>query len=134
MKNPLLLNIALFTAGTVAAGIGVAGLFFPQAFHAGSGIILGDNINLLNEMRAPAGGITAMGLLILLGLVIPILTFTSIVSASVMYLAYGFSRLYSILTDGMPEGILLLATGLELFIGLLCAYTLIRFRTRLSLR
>ncbi len=128
MKNSFLLKTVLFIAGLIIAGIGGAELFTPVGFHATSGIALGDDINLMNEMRAPGGALLALGLLIIAGAFIPVLTFTAIIVATMLYLSYGFSRVLSIAVDGMPDTTLLQATGLEIAIGLICALSLVRYR------
>lgn len=128
MKNSFLLKTLLFIAGLIIAGIGGAELFTPVGFHAASGIALGDDINLMNEMRAPGGALLALGLLIIAGAFIPALTFTAIIVATMLYLSYGFSRVLSIAFDGMPDTTLLQATGLEIAIGLICAFSLVRYR------
>ena len=128
MKNSYLLKAMLLIAGLIIAGIGGAELFTPVGFHATSGIALGDDINLMNEMRAPGGALLVLGLLIIAGAFIPVLTFTAIIVATVLYLSYGFSRVFSIAFDGMPDAILLQATALEIAIGLICAFSLVRYR------
>jgi len=128
MKNSLVLKIVLFIAGLILAGIGTAELFTPIGFHATSGIILGDDTNLMNEIRAPGGALLASGLLVIAGTLFAALTFTSTVVATTLYLSYGISRVYSMAVDGMPGLTLLQATGLEFAIGLICAFTLLRYR------
>lgn len=128
MKNSLLLKIVLFIAGLIIAGIGGAELFTPIGFHAASGIALGDDINLMNEIRAPGGALLASGLLVIAGAFFAALTFTSTIVATMLYLSYGFSRLYSMAIDGLPDVTLLQATGLEIAIGLICAFALVRYQ------
>jgi len=128
MKHTFILKNTLFIAGIIAFGIGVAELFFPIRFHAGSGIALGDNVNLLNEMRAPGGTMLVMGIIILLGAFSSAFRVSSAVLATVLYLAYGLSRLYSIAVDGMPDTLLVQATALEIAIGLICALALAKAR------
>ena len=128
MKNSLLLKIVLFITGLIIAGIGGAVLFTPIGFHAASGIILGDDTNLMNEIRAPGGALLASGSLIIAGAFFAALTFTSTLVATLLYLSYGLSRVYSMAIDGLPDVTLLQATGLEIAIGLICAFALVRYR------
>lgn len=128
MKNSLLLKTVLFIAGLIIAGIGAAELFTPIGFHAASGIVLGADTNLMNEIRAPGGALLAFGILVMAGAFFAPLTFTSTIIATTLYFSYGFSRLYSMAIDGMPDVTLLQATGLEIAIGLICAITLVRYR------
>ena len=128
MQNSIVLKSILFFAGLIIAGIGGAELFIPVNFHATSGITLGDDINLMNEIRAQGGALLACGLLIITGIFISALTFTSVVVATVLYLSYGAARVLSVAVDGMPDVTLLQATGLEIVIGLICAFALVRYR------
>ena len=61
MTNSLGTIFMLLLAGAVAAGVGVAGVIWPVAFHASSGIVLGDNPSLMSEMRAPAAALLVAG-------------------------------------------------------------------------
>ena len=45
----------LLTSGLLAAGIAATILFAPDAFYASYGIDIGSNVNLANELKAPAG-------------------------------------------------------------------------------
>ena len=120
----LRLKILLFFAGLIGVGIGGAILFAPIAFHATSGIIITDDASLLSEMRAAGGVLFACGFLVLLGSFMRSLTFTSLVLATVLYLSYGVSRLVSMAIDGMPSDSLVLVTGFELAVGVICALAL----------
>lgn len=60
-------KILLFISGIVALAIGVSLLFATVAFEASAGIELGQDINLLSELRAPGGALLVAGIIILLG-------------------------------------------------------------------
>lgn len=128
MQNLKIIKTVIFISGLTAAGIGLALLFFPVAFQSTSGIILGDNVNLLSETRAPGGLLFSSGLLILLGTFIPRLTFTAIVLSTLIYLSYGISRIFSMVIDGIPSESLVIATVLEIIIGLAAVYALLKYR------
>ena len=102
MQNSKILKAILFVSGLVATGIGAAILFTPAAFYALNGIRLGNDISLLNEIRAPGGALLAIGLLIMSGAFVTRLTFTATLLAALLYLAYGLSRILSMAIDGMP--------------------------------
>ena len=93
MKKSLLTRTFLVLSGLVAAGIGGALLFVPVEFHASSGIILENDVNLLSEMRAPGGFMFAVGILIMLGAWINNMAAASLVMSCLLFLSYGFSRL-----------------------------------------
>jgi len=124
MKDSKLLKTILLISGLIAAGIGGTILLFPTDFYATYNIELGQNINLLNEMRASGGALLASGLIILAGAFSAKLTFTSSLLASLLYLSYGFSRILSMTVDGMPNLGLQQAAILEIVTGLFCVFVL----------
>lgn len=121
-------KILLVISGITAIGIGAALLFAPVAFEASAGIELGEDINLLSELRAPGGTLLVAGVIILLGAFISTLTFLSTVLSSLFYLSYGISRIYGILVDGVPSESLVIATLAELVIGALSLFAFIKLR------
>ncbi|EPJ43574.1 MAG: hypothetical protein OFPI_42360 [Osedax symbiont Rs2] len=128
MRDSKFLKTVLFLSGLIAAGIGASILLDPIAFHGASGIKLTDNINLLNEMRAAGGALLAIGLLIIIGCFVARLTYTATLVASLMYLAYGLSRVLSFGFDGLPNASLVQVAVLELAIGALCIFCLRKYR------
>ena len=68
MKPTLFEKIALGLSGLTALTIGAFILFIPHAFYAGYGITLGEDANLLSELRAPGAGLAGFGLLMLRGI------------------------------------------------------------------
>ncbi len=128
MKNSKFLKVLLFVSGLIGVVVGGAILFDPVAFYASNGIAIEGNISLLNEVRAPGGALLACGLVVMAGAFLAQLTFTSTVLATLVYLSYGLSRIVSIMADGMPADMLIQVTILEVVIGLVCAFALIRFR------
>ncbi len=130
MKNSKPLNSLLFVSGLIGICIGAAILIIPAVFHSSNGIDLGNNVNLLSEVRAPGGALLACGILIILGVFIQKLTFTSLVVSATLYLSYGLSRLLSMSLDGMPSQELLLVTGLELVFGVLAVLAFIKYQSK----
>ena len=128
MKNSKVLKTILIISGLIAAGIGGAILFTPVAFHASSGIELGRNVSLFSEVRAPGGALMASGIVIMLGAFIAELTFSSIVISLMMYLSYGISRILSMLIDGMPDEGIVVAALVELVVGLVSIFALLKYR------
>ena len=130
MQDSTVLKTILIIAGLIGAGVGGAILFIPEAFHATTGIHLGGDVSLLNEMRASGGALLAGGVLVLSGAWIQNLTFTSIVVAALLYLSYGLSRVLSMIVDGMPDAGLVQVAGLEIVIGLVCVVALAKYRKK----
>ena len=110
----------LLTSGLLAAGIAAIILFAPDAFYAGYGIDIGSNVNLTNELKAPAGVLLVAGLLMLTGVFRVKLAVLSLTIATVIYLSYGLSRLLSMAIDGVPNTALVMAAVLEIAVGVAC--------------
>ncbi|MCR4032414.1 MULTISPECIES: DUF4345 domain-containing protein [Flavobacterium] len=121
MKSSTYLKVLLFIAGLIGFSIGVALLFFPIAFEASAEIHLNKNdFNLLSEIRSSGGTLIVFGTVILMGAFKPSLTKISLQTAILLYFAYGFSRLYSIIVDGIPSQTILNAAISEIVIGAIC--------------
>jgi len=119
----------LFLAGVIAIAVGAAGLFWPVTFHASSGISLGDNASLLSELRAPAAMLLLAGGFILGAAFVARWRLAAIWVSAALYLAYGLTRVFSIALDGVPHDTLLMAGGLELAVGGICALMIWKSRT-----
>ncbi|WP_272003178.1 DUF4345 domain-containing protein [Roseovarius sp. ZX-A-9] len=120
-------KIALGISGVTAVGIGGFILAAPQTFYASYGITLGNDASLLSELRAPAAGLAALGLLMLAGILRQAWAGTSFVAALIVFLAFPAGRLVGIVADGIPSSGILGALILELMIAALCL-TAVRHR------
>ena len=89
-----------------------------------------DDINLLSELRAPAAGLAAFGVLMLAGIVRSALTQASITAALIVFLAFPAGRLIGWLLDGTPSNSVIGALLIELVIAGLCIFA---FRKRVQL-
>ncbi len=123
-------KILLFLSGLIGISIGGALLFAPVAFEASAGIDLGDDINLLSEIRAPGGTLLIAGVIIMLGSFLDKITYFSLAISSLFYLSYGLSRIISIFLDGMPNESLVIATLVEIVIGLISVICLYRTKQK----
>ena len=127
MKGSIFYKIVLCIAGIIVIGIGGAILISPIDFFASNQIDIGNNASLLSEIRAPAGALLACGILILSGVFVSKLTYTSLIVSSLVYLSYGISRIIGIGIDGMPSDSLVYAAVFEIFIGLVCMFFLLKY-------
>jgi len=118
MKNVMNTRTYLMICAMIAIGIGAALLFAPAAFQASTGITLGDNINLLSETRAPGGLLLGAGLVMAWGAFSSHMAYTALVLSSLIYGAYGVSRVLSMVLDGIPHANLVAATGLEIVLAI----------------
>lgn len=82
-----------------------------------SGIQLDNDVNLLNEMRGVSGVMLFGGIIILLGTIIPKLTFTSFAVASLIFLGFAVGRLLSSRLDGKPNKQIAQGLIFELVLG-----------------
>lgn len=128
MRPSLFEKIALGLSGLTAVTIGAFILFAPHAFYASYGITLGEDANLLSELRAPGAGLAGFGLLMLLGIwrqaVLPV----GMAAALTVFIAFPVGRLVGLSVDGMPSGNVIGALVVELILAALC---LAAFRRRL---
>lgn len=129
MEITKLHRFILVLAGSIALAVGAGILFVPQAFHATAGIALGDDVRLLNEMRAPGGAILVCGLFVIAGAFRARLAFSATMLAFALYTAFGLSRLVGMAFDGLPGPALVQITMLELAVGLACGLFLLRYRS-----
>lgn len=116
----------LVVAGLVATAVGAAEMVTPVSFRAGYGIDMAGNVNLFSETRAAGGGLVAVGAVILLGAVVRSLTPAAALLGALTYGGYGLARVLSMAADGRPDDGLVVATAVELALGLACTLLLLR--------
>ncbi len=116
MKNRLTV-IYLFAAGLMLLVIGGAILLAPHAFHGSNGITLGDDPNLLSEIRAPGGLLLSSGIVILIGAFRRQLQSRAVQLSTLVYGSFGVARLMSMSFDGMPSTSIIGATLVELIVA-----------------
>lgn len=126
MRSPSI-GVALIAlvSGLVGSVIGAAILVAPVEFHATAGIVLGESASLRNEMRASGGALLASGLFVVAGAFRADLTFAAVLLAAMTYLAFGLSRVLSIVVDGAPDDMLVVVAALEIAWGLFCATAMV---------
>ena len=129
MKNTMTV-FYLVIAGLLLLVIGSAILLAPNAFHGSNGIILGDNPNLLSEIRAPGGLLAVSGIVILLGALRLRLRESAVQFATLVYGSFGLARLVSMALDGMPSSSIVGATSLELIVAFVGLVILRRARVK----
>lgn len=100
-------------AGLIMLAIGGAILLVPHAFHGGNGIALGNDPNLLSEIRAPGGLLACSGITILVGAFRNQLRSLAATLSVLVYGSFGVSRLVSIGLDGMPSSSIVGAAAVE---------------------
>lgn len=128
MRPTLFEKVALGLSGLTAFTIGASILFAPHAFYASYGITLGQEPNLLSELRALGAGLAGFGFLILLGIWRQALKPVAMTLALTVFIAFPAGRLVGLVVDGMPSGSVIGALVVELVIAVLC---LVAFRRRL---
>ena len=110
----------LFVAGALLLLVGSFILAAPAAFYATNGIDPAGNVNLLNELKAPAGLLFTAGLLMIGAIFRRELANTATALAALIYLSYTVTRGISMTVDGMPAAGLVQAMALEGVLGLAC--------------
>ena len=128
MKNSKALKGILFLCAFILILPGAIALFSPEKFTARNGIDITGNLSLFNDYRGLGGILLGNGIIILLGVMYHRMAFTSNVVAVVIYLSFGLGRIFSIGMDGMPAKGLMVASIVEIALGLLAVFALIKFR------
>ncbi|MXQ08354.1 DUF4345 domain-containing protein [Alphaproteobacteria bacterium GH1-50] len=129
MTLNILEKIALGTSGLTAIGIGAMILLVPHAFYASYGISLPANPSLLSELRAPAAGLTVLGVLMLSGIFRPAMVQIALATALTVFIAFPVGRFVSAAADGAPSSGIVGALLFEIAIAALCVFA---FRRRLA--
>ena len=112
-------KITLGISGLTALAIGTLITLAPHAFYASYGITLGQDPNLLNELRAPGAGLAVFGALMLAGIVRAAMAPIALAVALTVYLAFPAGRIVGIVMDGMPSGSVIGALAFEIIIAAL---------------
>ena len=82
-----------------------------------SGIKLENEVNVLSEARGVSSVMLFGGIIILLGTIVPKLTITSFVVATLILLGFAIGRLLSISIDGKPNKLIIQGLIFELVLG-----------------
>jgi len=123
-------KILLGVSGMLLLIIGAAILLQPHAFFATSGITLANNPDLLSEIRAPGGLLVGCAVVILLGAFRQSITKSALILSAIVYGSYGFTRMFSMMLDGLPSASLIAAAAMEITVGALCLFALARITSR----
>ena len=110
----------LLVAGALLILVGASILGSPADFYASNDIELGANVNLLNELKAPAGPLLAAGAFMIGPIFVSRQADTALSLAALIYLSYAGSRCVSMAFDGVPAEGLVQAAALEGLVGLAC--------------
>ena len=128
MKNSVVLKIILGIAGIMFTGVGIFSTFNPIAFVARNRVDISTQITLLNDYRGTGGVLLGAWIIILLGVFLEKVRFTSTLLVAVLYTTFALGRFVSVIADGMPTETLMKATVVELVVGLAGIFALIKFR------
>lgn len=112
--------VTLSLSGLMLFFVGAMRLSNPiKTYAKNSGIQLENDVNLLNEIRGVAAVMLCAGLIILLGTVVPVLTFTSFIVATLIFIGFAIGRILSMVSDGKPNKQLSQGLVFELVFGAL---------------
>jgi len=110
--------VTLSISGLLLLTVGTLRLINPiKNYLKNSGIKLEKEVNLLNEVRGVSSVMMCSGIIILLGTIIPKLTITSFVVATLIFLGFAIGRLLSIGLDGKPNKLIVQGLISELVLG-----------------
>ena len=121
-------TVYLTVAGLLLLVVGGAILLAPHAFYGSNGIVLGNNPDLLSEIRAPGGLLASSGVFALMSVFRRHLRLIAVQLTVLVYGTFGLARLVSMVQDGTPSTSIVGATILELLIALIGIAMLLRYR------
>lgn len=120
--------VLLSLSGLLLLSVGAMRLSNPiKAYLKNSGIKLENDTDLLNEMRGVSALMLSGGIIILLGIIIPQLTFASLVVAILIFIGFAIGRLVSLGLDGKPNKQIIQGLIFELVFGSLNTFCLLYF-------
>ncbi len=128
MKNSIVLKIILGIGSAMFLLSGSFAVFNPLQYVARNGIDIAGQLTLLNDYRGSGAVLIGAGIIMFLGIIHERMRFTSIVVMSVLYSTFALGRIISIIADGLPVEGLVKATVVELIIGLVAIFALIKFK------
>ena len=120
IRLPKTANTLLVASGALLILVATYILASPVDFYALNDIELGPNVNLLNEIKAPAGLLLAAGVYMVGAIFVRSQVDTALWLAALIYLSYALSRSASMVYDGIPATGLVHAAALEGIVGLSC--------------
>lgn len=130
LKNTGVITTILVISGVIAVVVGAMFLFDPVAMYASVRIDVSEQVSLLSDLRATGGALFASGILIVAGAFLADLTFTAVVVSSLLYSGYGLSRIFAMAIDGKPAEVLVYVAVMEIVIGLVNVFALIKYKER----
>ena len=133
MKNSKVLKGILIVLGLLLIVIGLWRLFDPITFFENSGLVLSNEAGLLSEARATGGAVVGFGIVVLLGAFNQRLSYTSTITALVVFLGFGIARLIGFSLDGNPGEGVIQGIIIEFVLGLLAVFALFKYREKSSI-
>ena len=130
MKNSKILKGIQILLGLLLTVLGSWRLFDPIAFFENSGIVLINDFGLLSEARGTGGVVVGAGLVIILGAFNQRLSFTSTITAIVIFLGFGIARIIGFGIDGNPGEGVIQGIVFEFVFGLLAVFALFKYREK----
>ena len=110
--------VTLSISGLLLFFVGTMRLVNPlKIYLKNSGIKLENDVNLLNEIRGVSAVMLFGGIIISLGTIIPELTITSFVIATLILIGFATGRLLSFGLDGKPNKLIVQGLISELVLG-----------------
>jgi len=131
LKNSKVLKTILFVLSLGLIVLGTWRLTNPVSFYAtNSGVKLSNDVNLLSEIRAAGGAVVGIGILIMLGVFIDKLTYTSTLVSIVIFFSFGIARILAIAMDGNPGEKIFQGIFFEFVSGLAAVFAFYKYREK----
>jgi len=117
MKDSKVIKAYLIITGIMLIYFGAATLLTPIELKASFDIIIPNDINVLNDMRAFSALSFVIGIFTVLGALKQSFTYPAVLIAAIQFLALGCGRLVSVILDGSQADGNIIGMSNELFLG-----------------
>jgi hypothetical protein len=110
--------VILSVSGLLLFVVGTMRLVNPiKQYLKGSGIALNQDVSLLNEVRGVSAVMLLGGLIMLSGTIVPELSFTSHIVATLLFIGFAIGRTVSYNVDGKPNKLIVQGLVSEIVLG-----------------
>lgn len=114
----ILQTIILLVSGLMLLFVGLMRLTNPRkTYLKSSGIKLNNDVDLINEVRGVSAVMVCAGIVILLGIIVSELRYTSFMVSTLIFIGFAIGRIVSLLSDGKPNKQIFQGIVFEIILG-----------------
>ncbi|MCJ8278138.1 MAG: DUF4345 domain-containing protein [Bdellovibrionales bacterium] len=109
----------LAASGVILIAIGTYISLSPAEYLGQFGMGVTDNINFYSDLRSMVGSLLVFGLVAMTGAFRKRFEESATLMSTIVFVAYGIFRITAIAIDGIPGGVILGATAIEIVFALI---------------